>query len=60
VLEKIQDSNHRHYLEKLVIEDQRMELEERAGNKQRAFHHRIMAQTYRDILEKAIGVTDLE
>ena len=59
VLEKIIDSNHRYYLEKMVIEAQRMELEEKAGNIQRAYHHKIMAQTYKDILEKAFHVTDI-
>lgn len=32
VLEKIQDQNHRYYLEKFVIEVQRREIEEKAGN----------------------------
>ena len=37
ILEKIQDQNRRYYLDKLVIELQRMELEENAGNLQGAF-----------------------
>ena len=32
ILEKIQDQRRRYYLEKMVIEVQRMELEEKAGN----------------------------
>jgi hypothetical protein len=57
VLEKIQDANHKFYLEKMVIELQRMELEEKAGNKRGAFQHKVLAETYKDILEKAFGVT---
>jgi hypothetical protein len=59
VLQKIQDQNHRYYLEKLVVEIQRMELEEKAGNLYWAEHHKVMAQAYKGILEKAFGITDL-
>lgn len=58
VLEMIQDRNHKFYLDKLVIELQRMELEEKAGNKRGAFQHKVLAETYKDILEKAFGATD--
>ena len=58
ILEKIQDQNRRYYLDKLVIELQRMELEEKAGNLQGAFQHKVMADTYKGILEKAFGITE--
>jgi hypothetical protein len=57
VLEKIQDANHRDYLEKLAIEVTRMELEEKAGNLQRAFQHKVLAENYKGILEKAFGIS---
>jgi hypothetical protein len=57
VLAKIQDQNHRYYLEKFVIEVQRMEIEEKAGNMQGAFRHKVMAETYKSILEKTFGIT---
>jgi hypothetical protein len=57
VLEKIQDANHRYYLEKLVIELAMMESEEKAGNGQAAFRHKVMVDTYKGILEKAFGVS---
>jgi len=52
VLQKIQDANHRYYLEKLVIELAMMELEEKAGNYKAASHHKVMVDTYKSILEK--------
>jgi hypothetical protein len=55
VLEKIQDANHRYYLEKLVIELAMMESEEKAGNKREAFRHKVMVDTYKGILEKSFG-----
>ena len=58
ILEKIQDQNRRYYLDKLVIELQRMELEEKAGNLQGAFQHKVLAETYKGILEKAFGITE--
>jgi hypothetical protein len=58
VLEKIQDANHRYYLEKMVVELQRMELEEKAGNLHGAFQHKVMAETYKGILEKVFGITE--
>ena len=58
VLEKIQEQNHRYFLEKLVIEVHQMELEEKVGNLQGAFQHKVMADTYKGILEKAFGVTE--
>ena len=58
ILEKIQDQRRRYYLEKMVIEVQRMELEEKAGNTHWASHHKAMAQTYKGILEKSFGITD--
>jgi hypothetical protein len=57
VLEKILDQNHRYYLEKLVIELAMMESEEKAGNKQAAFSHKVMVDTYKGILEKTFGIT---
>ena len=58
VLEKIQDENHRYYLEKLVIELAMMESEEKAGNLQGAFRHKVMVDTYKGILEKVFAGTD--
>jgi hypothetical protein len=57
VLEKIQDANHRYYLEKLVIELALMESEEKAGNTQAAFQHKVMVDTYKGILEKSFGIS---
>jgi hypothetical protein len=57
VLEKIQDANHRYYLEKLVIELAMMESEEKVGNKQAAFRHQVMVDTYKGILEKTFGIS---
>ncbi|TLY06433.1 MAG: hypothetical protein E6K88_08260 [Thaumarchaeota archaeon] len=59
VLEKIQEQNHRYFLEKLVIEVHQMELEEKAGNLVGAFRHKVMVDTYKGILEKSFGITDL-
>jgi hypothetical protein len=47
---KILDRNHRYYLEKLVIALQRMEIEEKAGNLQDAYQHKVMAETYKGVL----------
>jgi len=58
VLEKILDRHKRYYFEMFLNEVQRMELEEKAGNLQGAFQHKVMADTYKGILEKAFGVTD--
>lgn len=57
VLEKIEDQNHRYFLNMLVVEVQRMEIEEKAGNLRGALHHKVMAETYKDILEKTFGVS---
>jgi DNA polymerase III delta prime subunit len=57
VLEKVQDENHRYYLDKLVIELAMMEIEEKAGNAQAAFHHKVMVDTYKGLLEKTFGLT---
>jgi hypothetical protein len=57
VLEKIQDANHRYYLEKLVIELTMMESEEKGGNEQAAFQHKVMVDTYKGIPEKAFWIT---
>jgi hypothetical protein len=57
ILEKIQEQNHRYYLEKFVVEVHQMELEEKAGNLREAFLHKVMADTYKGILEKAFGIT---
>jgi len=54
----MQDRNRRFYLNKLVVEVSRTEAEEMAGNLQAAFQHKVMADTYKGILEKAFGVTD--
>jgi hypothetical protein len=35
-----------------------MEIEEKAGNLRKAFHHKVMADTYKGILQKAFGITD--
>ena len=58
ILEKIQDQHHRYYLEKFVIEFQRMEIEEKAGNVRGAYQHRVMADVYKDILEKTFAGTE--
>jgi len=58
ILEKIQDRNRKYYLEKMIIEVQRMELEEKAGNLRWAEHHKVMAHAYKGILEKAFGVAE--
>ena len=58
ILEKIQDQNHRYYLEKFVIEVQRIEIEEKAGNARGAYQHRVMADVYKDILEKTFAGTE--
>jgi DNA polymerase III delta prime subunit len=57
VLEKVQDANHRYYLDKLVIELAMMEIEEKAGNAQAAFQHKVMVDTYKGLLEKTFGLT---
>jgi hypothetical protein len=54
----IQNANHRYYLEKLVVELTQMELDENAGNLQGAFRHKVMAETYKGIIEKAFGITE--
>jgi len=58
VLEKILERHKRYYFEMFLNEVQRMELEEKAGNLQGAFQHKVMADTYKGILEKAFRVTD--
>ncbi len=58
VLETILERHKRYYFEMFLNEVQRMELEEKAGNLQGAFQHKVMADTYKGILEKAFGVTD--
>ena len=58
ILEKVLEQNHRYYLEKMIIEIQRMELEEKAGNLHWAQQHRILAEAYKGILEKAFGITE--
>lgn len=57
VLEKILDQNHRYYLEKLVVELSMMESEEKAGNEEAAFRHKVMVDAYRGILEKSFGIS---
>ena len=52
VLEKIQDRNRQYFLERLGSELRQMELEQKAGNLNGAMHHRVMADTYKSILEK--------
>lgn len=52
MLEKIQDQNRQYFLEKLESELRQLELEEKAGNTRGATHHRVMADTYKSILEK--------
>jgi polyhydroxyalkanoate synthesis regulator phasin len=52
VLEKIQDRNRQYFLERLGSELRQMELEQKAGNMHGAMHHRVMADTYKSILEK--------
>lgn len=52
VLEKIQDRNRQYFLERLGGELRQMELEQKVGNMHGAMHHRVMADTYKSILEK--------
>jgi len=52
VLEKIQDQNHQYFLERLGNELRQMEIEQKAGNLQRAMHHQVMADVYKSILER--------
>ena len=33
-----------------------MEAEDRAGNLQAVFHHKVLVDTYKGILEKAFGI----
>ena len=58
VLQKVLEHHKRYYFEKFLDEVHRMELEEKVGNLQGAFQHKVMADTYKGILEKAFGVTD--
>ena len=58
VLQKILEHHKRYYFEKFLDEVNRMELEEKVGNLQGAFQHKVMADTYKGILEKAFGLTD--
>ena len=58
VLQKVLEHHKRYYFEKFLDEVHRMELEEKVGNSQGAFQHKVMADTYKGILEKAFGVTD--
>lgn len=58
VLQKVLEHHKRYYFEKFLDEVNRMELEEKVGNLQGAFQHKVMADTYKGILEKAFGVTD--
>ena len=52
VLEKIQDRNRQYFLARLGNELRQMELDQKAGNLNGAMHHRVMADTYKSILEK--------
>ena len=58
VLQKVLEHHKRYYFEKFLDEVHRMELEEKVGNLQGAFQHKVMADTYKGISEKAFGVTD--
>ena len=58
VLQKVLEHHKRYYFEKFLDEVHRMELEEKVGNLQGAFQHKVMEDTYKGILEKAFGVTD--
>ena len=58
VLQKVLEHHKRYYFGKFLDEVHRMELEEKVGNLQGAFQHKVMADTYKGILEKAFGVTD--
>jgi hypothetical protein len=42
----------------MVVELTQMELEEKADNLQGAFQHKVLAETYKGILEKAFGITE--
>jgi hypothetical protein len=53
VLEKIQDQNRQYFLEQLGYEVREMELAEQKRDLQLLMRHRVMADTYRSILEKS-------
>jgi hypothetical protein len=56
ILEKIQDQNRQYYLQCLGSELREMELAEQKGQLQLVMHHKVMADTYRSILEKSFPV----
>jgi hypothetical protein len=51
ILVKIQDQNHQYYLERLGYELREMELAQQKGNLRLVMHHRVLADTYKSILE---------
>jgi hypothetical protein len=56
VLEKIQDQNRQYFLERLGYELREMGLAEQKGQLRLVMHHKVMADTYRSILEKSFPV----
>jgi hypothetical protein len=55
ILERIQDQNHQYYLQRLGYELREMELAEKAGNLQLVMHHKVMADTFKSILENCFS-----
>jgi hypothetical protein len=56
ILMKIQDQTHQYYLERLGYELREMELAQQKGNLQLVMHHRVLADTYKSILENCFPV----
>lgn len=53
ILEKIQDQTHQYYLQRLGYELREMDLAEQKGQLQLVMHHKVMADTYKSILERS-------
>lgn len=53
ILEKIQDQTHQYYLQRLGYELREMELAEQRGQLLLVMHHKVMADTYKSILENS-------
>jgi hypothetical protein len=58
ILEKIQDQNRQYFLQRLGYELREMELAQQNRNLQLVMHHKVMADTYKGILEKAFGLRE--
>jgi hypothetical protein len=56
VLDKVEDRNRQYFLERLGYELRELELAEQNRNLHLVLHHRVMADTYRSILENCFPV----